>query len=192
MLEFLLPYVIGSAMGLSVAGDMSATSADMADTSSASAAVETPAISSFGDDEVAASGGDVAVAETREPEPQIATGKYTTAVEIKAILGMTKTSWVAVRLFDGNDLVYFSHLLAWRCGLWEIRYGINGEPATNVVPMEPCREEFAAPNSLTDPVNFPVYITLPPESVESVYVEIFYDDGTTDFVRANRSDVLIP
>lgn len=186
MLEFLIPYAIGTAMGLSVGGGM-----DVAD--GISPQMEPPAAETAMGDVETSSFGDVEVAEEiRAPEPQIPTGKYTTAVEIKAILGMTKTSWVAVRLYEGHDLVYFSHLLAWRCGLWEIRYGLNGEPATNIVNMEPCNEQFAQPNAMTDPVNFPIYITLPPESVESIYVEIYYDDGTTDFVRANRGDVLIP
>ncbi len=128
----------------------------------------------------------------REPEPQIATGKFTTAIEVKPILGMTKSNWVGVRLYDGNDLLYFTHLMAWRCGLWEIRYGVNGEPATNVVPMEPCYLDTASPAAMTDIENYLPYVTLPAESVESVYVEILYDDGTTDFARFNRNEILIP
>lgn len=188
MLEFLIPFVIGSAMGL---GDGGGTAVGAVEDIVAELDVAV-AESSMGEEETSSFGEVEVASEVREPEPQIATGKYTTAVEIKAILGMTKTSWVAVRLYEGNDLVYFSHLLAWRCGLWEIRYGLNGEPANNILEMEPCNEQFAQPNAMTDPINFPIYITLPPESVESIYVEIYYDDGTTDFVRANRGDVLIP
>lgn len=129
---------------------------------------------------------------TRQPEPQIATGQWTVAVEVKPILGMTKSNWVAVRLYEGQDLLYFSHLLAFRCGLWEIRWGVNGEPATNQVALEPCHTDTAQPNALTDPLTYPIYVTLPPESVTSVFVEIVYDDGTTDFARFDRNQILIP
>ncbi len=128
----------------------------------------------------------------RAPEPQIPTGKFTTAVEVRPILGMTKTNWVGVREFNGQDYIYFSHLMGWRCGLWDIRYGINGAPADNVVAMEPCNEEFAQPNVMLDIENFVPYVIYPLGSVESVYVEIVFDDGTTDFGRFNRSDVRIP
>ncbi|MBU2992887.1 hypothetical protein Q4555_03220 [Octadecabacter sp. 1_MG-2023] len=128
----------------------------------------------------------------REPEPQIPTGKYTTAIEIRAILSMTKNNWVGVREYDGQDLVYFSHLMAWRCGLWDIRYGINGEPATNVMPMEPCNLDYAQPNVMIDLDNYRPYVSFPPGSVESIYVEIVYDDGTSDFGQFERSEVRIP
>ena len=78
------------------------------------------------------------VAVPRAPEAQVPTGQYTTAAEVRPILGMTKQSWAAVRLYEGQDLVYFTHLLSWRCGLWSIRWGVNGAPATNEVPLEPC------------------------------------------------------
>ena len=128
----------------------------------------------------------------REPEPQVATGKFTTAVEVKPIIGMTKQNWVAVRLYNGSDLVYFTHLLAWRCGLWEIRYSINGDEALQSFPMEPCHEDTAQPNAMTDVANYLPYITLPPESVDSIYVELVFDDGTTDFAVFSRPNVLMP
>ncbi|AKS45615.1 hypothetical protein SAMN05444287_0711 [Octadecabacter temperatus] len=136
------------------------------------------------------SGDDLSAA--REPEPQIPTGKYTTAIEIRPILGMTKTNWVGVREYEGQDLLYFSHLMAWRCGLWDIRYGINGEPADIVVPMEPCNEEFAQPNVMVDIENYLPYVVYPVGSIESVYVEIVFDDGTTDFGQFERNEVRIP
>lgn len=174
MWELMLPYIIGTALGISPAPDGAAT--DMAADAPA-AEVTTAAL-----DDLSA----------REPEPQVPTGKFTTAVEIKPILGMTKGNWVAVRLYEGQDLLYFTHLLSWRCGMWEVRYGLNGAPADTVFPLEPCYEDTASPNSITDMVNFLPYVTLPPESIDSIYVEIFYDDGTMDFAQFNRNEVLIP
>ena len=105
---------------------------------------------------------------------------------------MTKTSWAAVRLYDGQDLVYFTHLMAWRCGLWEIRYGVNGDPADTIMPMEPCNEEFAQPNVMNDIENFLPYVSFPGESITSVQVEITYDDGMTEVAQFERGEILIP
>lgn len=165
MFELFLPYVLGMMMGLGPEPDNGAVQV---------AATETPA-----------------VVEARTPEPQVPTGKFTTAIEIKQILTMTKGNWVAVRLYEGQDLLYFTHLLSWRCGLWEVRYGINGAPATEVFPLEPCYEDTAAPNALNDMVNFLPFITLPPESVESVTVELLYDDGSSDSETYDRATVQI-
>jgi len=129
---------------------------------------------------------------TRPPEPQTPSGKFTTATEVRPILGATKTNWVAVREFEGQDLVYFTHLLAWRCGLWDIRYGINGAPADRVLAMEPCDDTLAQPNAMHDVDNFSPYVVYPLGTVESVSVEIVYDDGTTDFTKVSRSAVQIP
>lgn len=97
-----------------------------------------------------------------------------------------------MREFNGQDYIYFTHLMAWRCGLWDIRYGINGAPANNVVAMEPCNEEFAQPNVMVDLENFQPYVIYPLGAVESVYVEIVFDDGTSDFAQFDRADVRIP
>lgn len=163
MFELFIPYLIGTALGI----DPNA--------SGSTAAIP-----------------DQVVTESREPEPQVPTGKYTTALEVKPILGMTKGNWVAVRNYEGQDILYFSHLLAWRCGLWDIRYGINGAPADQVLALEPCHQDMQTPNVLTDVETYPIYATLPPDSVNTVYVEITFDDGTTDFAQFNRNEIQIP
>ena len=91
-----------------------------------------------------------------------------------------------------RKVFYFTHLMSWRCGLWDIRYGINGEPATNVMPMEPCNDEFAQPNVMVDVENYLPYVVFPLGSIDSVYVEIVYDDGTMEFGQFDRNEVRIP
>lgn len=51
------------------------------------------------------SGDDLSAA--REPEPQIPTGKYTTAMEVRPILGITKNNWIGEREFEGQDFCIF-------------------------------------------------------------------------------------
>lgn len=170
MFDLFVPFLIGTAMGISPA---------------APPPVDEPVA-------VIAIEGSNDAGTDRVPEPQNPTGKFTTAVEVKPILGMTKSNWVAVRNYEGQDLLYFTHLLAWRCGLWDIRYSVNGAETTQEVPMEPCHEDLATPNALVEVMDYLPYVTLPPDSVMSVYVEITFDDGTTDFARFDRSAVLIP
>lgn len=177
MIDLFLPLVIGVAVGI-----------ELPPLPQDGAMVEVATAHAVSEDQ--GSGDDLDAA--REPEPQIPTGKYTTAIEVRPILGMTKTNWIGVREYEGQDLIYFSHLMAWRCGLWDIRYGINGAPADNVVPMEPCNEEFAQPNVMVDLENYLPFVTYPLGSVESVYVEIVFDDGTSDFAQFDRAEVRIP
>lgn len=144
------------------------------------------------DDQAPAAPVTVADTQARAPEPQVATGTFTTALEVKPILSMTKPNWIAVRLYEGQDLLYFSNLLGWRCGLWDIRYGINGAPADQLLRLEPCHPDMAAPNVMIEVTDYLPYVTYAPESVQSVTVEITYDDGTIDSADYDRNTVLIP
>lgn len=112
---------------------------------------------------------------------------FTTAAEVKPILQATKPGWIAVREYDGQDLLYFTNALAWRCGLSKIRYGLNGAAADTVLPMEPCYDAEPAPNVLKMDRGVLIYQALPLQSVQSISVVLEFDDGTTeagDFVRA--------
>lgn len=134
------------------------------------------------------------VAPTPAPQPkaedQTPSGKFTTAGEIKPILTATKPQWIAVREYDGQDIVYFTQLLSWRCGLSAIRYSINGGPMQQY-PLPPCHMDMAAPNALLDNEAMPI-MGLPPKSVQSVDVEVFFDDTSVDFASYQRNQVLIP
>ena len=117
---------------------------------------------------------------------------YTTAAEVKPILTMTKPGWIAVRPDDGNDLLYFTNALAWRCGVSEIRYGVNGAPAATVLAMEPCYEGEAAPNALKLEGGILPYVVLPLGSVLTVAVVVVFDDGSEEPASYQRAAVLIP
>ncbi|UXX84154.1 hypothetical protein [Roseovarius pelagicus] len=123
-------------------------------------------------------------------EPQTPSGKFTTATEVKPILGMTKGNWVAVREYDGQDLLYFTHLLSWRCGLHQIRYSLNGGPV-QVWPMPPCLDGTSMPNAIRTEDGMP-YIAQPLGSIGSVRVELLYDDLSEESAEFSRSDVLMP
>ncbi len=120
----------------------------------------------------------------------LAAQTFTTAAEVKPILLATKPAWIAVREFDGRDLLYFTNLLAWRCGVSEVLYSVNGgEPVQ--LEMEPCHEDTAQPNALLMEGILP-YVTLPLASVEKVTVAVLFDDGSSEAETYQRKSVLTP
>tara|TARA_R110002094_G_scaffold95226_4_gene96223 strand:- start:1132 stop:1839 length:708 start_codon:yes stop_codon:yes gene_type:complete len=123
-------------------------------------------------------------------EPQTPSGKFTTATEVKPILNATKGSWVAVREYDGKDLLYVTHLWSWRCGLSAVAISLNGEPMQNW-PLPPCHMDFAAPNAILEDDGLP-YLSLRLGSVETITIQVVYDDLSMDVATFNRSDVRIP
>ncbi len=117
---------------------------------------------------------------------------YTTAAEVKPILEGTKPFWLAVQAYDGKDLLYFTNLLAWRCGVTEIRYGLNGAPPDTVFAMEPCHEGTAQPNALTMENGALMYLSLDLNSVDTVSVFVVFDDDTTTTAEYDRKAILMP
>ncbi len=111
---------------------------------------------------------------------------FTTAAEVRPILTATQPQWIAVRLWDGQDLLYFANLLAWRCGVKRISYAINGADTLTPLKMEPCHEGEAAPNALKVTDILP-YVAFGPNEIETITVEVLYDDGGSvrhDYARA--------
>lgn len=170
MFDLILPYLIGVALGITPA-------TESADTSPVG---------------VAADSGSGDAPAGRVPEDQTPTGQFTTAAEVKPILSMTQANWVAVRDFNGQDLLYFTHLLAWRCGLWDVHYGLNGAPADQPVALEPCHVDTAQPNALVEVETYLPYLAFPPGSIETVTVTLTYDDGTSETASFDRKSVLLP
>lgn len=125
----------------------------------------------------------------RVAEVQTPSGKFLTATETKPILTATKGSWIAVREYNGQDLLYFTHLLAWRCGLYEIRYAVNGGEMQQW-PMAECQIGTPAPNAL--PTEAQIYQTYTLKSIQTIDVEVLYDDLSTDAVSFERAAVMIP
>jgi hypothetical protein len=123
-------------------------------------------------------------------EEQIASGKFTSALEVKPILNATRANWIAVREFDGQDLVYVTHLWAWRCGLAELRIGLNGE-MPQIWDLPDCHLDQPVPNVIADDDGLP-YRVFPLGSIEQVEVVLTYDDLTTATAKYDRQGVLIP
>lgn len=125
-----------------------------------------------------------------EAEQQVATGRFTTALEVKPIMDVTRSNWVAVRDFNGQDLVYVTHIWSWRCGLVAMKFAINDNPLEEW-PLPACHDDTNSPNAMLPEDGLP-YREFAAGSVETVTVQLIYDDLTTDRATFNRKGVMLP
>jgi hypothetical protein len=104
----------------------------------------------------------------------------------RKILDMTATSWLSFRQFNGL-LVYFTHLMSYRCAIREARIGIDTAVPDRVLNMPPC--DLREPNGI--PYGAQLYMKLPP-TTQFMSVELTYRDGSVSEVKsfrtANRSN----
>lgn len=92
------------------------------------------------------------------------------------LLEITKASWVDTQTFDQQNLVYFTHLLSYRCGIQAVRYGINRDQPDQTFALPPCNpaDPYAVEGTL--------YIEAP-KSLKNVVVELTYLDGRTSTIE---------
>ncbi len=117
--------------------------------------------------------------------------QFTTGAEIQPIIEMTTANWVAVREWEGQDLLYFTHLEAWRCGMDQVRYFVNtGKPRAR--EMEPCYIDTNAPNAIKMPDGHVPYDIHPLGLIETVTVEVTLDNGVVLSETFERNAILMP
>jgi hypothetical protein len=104
----------------------------------------------------------------------------------RKILDMTATSWLSFRQFNGL-LVYYTHLVSYRCAIREVRIGIDTAVPDKVLKMPPC--DLRDPSAVT--AGMLLYEKLPP-ATQFMSVELTYRDGSVSEVKsfrtANRSN----
>ncbi len=98
----------------------------------------------------------------------------------RKILDMTATSWLSFREFNGL-LVYYSHLMSYRCAIREVRVGIDSAVPDKVLKMPPCdpRDPSVIPHDAQP------YLKLAP-STQFVSVELTYRDGSVSEIKSFR------
>ena len=98
----------------------------------------------------------------------------------RKILDMTATSWLSFREFNGL-LVYYSHLMSYRCAIREVRVGIDSAVPDKVLKMPPCdpRDPSVIPHDAVP------YLKLAPQT-KTVSVELTYRDGSVSEIKSFR------
>ncbi|MDP3958960.1 MAG: hypothetical protein Q8Q26_02575 [Pseudorhodobacter sp.] len=115
---------------------------------------------------------------------------FTTAAEVKPILTATKANWIALREYEGQDLLYFTQIISWRCGLSELRYAVNGA-APEAWPLHDCVDGTGQPANAIMPDTL-LYATFNLGSVAEVTVTLVYDDGSEDTATYARAAIVMP
>ncbi len=95
------------------------------------------------------------------------------AEQMKKILNMTQNSWVSFRDFNGKQLIYFTHLEAYTCGIKEVHYSLNSDELDKVWELQPC-----ASKGISVIKKDMIYLTLPLGTVKSIAVQLIFTDGT--------------
>ena len=98
----------------------------------------------------------------------------------RKILDMTATSWLSFREFNGL-LVYYTHLMSYRCAIREVRIGIDTTVPNQPLKMPPC--DMKDPSAI--PYDAKPYLKLPPSN-QFVSVELTYRDGSVSEIRSFR------
>jgi len=103
------------------------------------------------------------------------------------ILDLTKGSWAYFRDYNGRQLIYFTHLEAYRCGISQVRYSLNSDALDHEWKLGPCDPK--APNNIT--TDKP-YISLPLGTANIISVQLtFKDGGKSELVRIDMKNQLI-
>lgn len=94
---------------------------------------------------------------------------------------------------DGDqDVIYFTAILAWRCGVQELYYGLNDDLAVTQFPLEPCYRELRNPNTNKEMgTTFPFFIKVPKGSAQKVKLRVIYEDGTGASFESERAKNLV-
>ncbi len=101
--------------------------------------------------------------------------------QMKKILNMTQNSWVSFRDFNGKQLIYFTHLEAYTCGIKEVHYSLNSDDLDKVWELQPCDNKN--PMAITKDI---IYLSMPLGTTKSIAVQVTFTDGTkSDTVRKN-------
>src|SRR4051794_14785239 len=99
----------------------------------------------------------------------------------RKILDMTAGSWLSFREFNGL-LVYYTHLVSYRCAIREVRIGVDSAVPSQVLKMPGC--DMRDPSAIS--AGMPLYMKLAP-ATQFISVELTYRDGSVSEIKSFRS-----
>ncbi len=97
---------------------------------------------------------------------------------MRDILDRFANSWIAFGSGHNQHLLYFTHLVSYRCAIQKAEIGFNGEAPAQVLPLPPCDE--ANPHSI--PASSLPYLRIKPET-ESATLRLTYVGGEVSEVK---------
>jgi hypothetical protein len=106
--------------------------------------------------------------------------------DYRKILEMTASNWLQFRQFNGL-LVYYTHLVTYRCAIREVRIGIDNQIPDKVLPLPAC--DIGDPSSI--PSNSQLYVKLP-ATTKMITAELTYRDGSVSELKTFSSAAARP
>jgi hypothetical protein len=100
----------------------------------------------------------------------------------RQILEMTSSNWLSFREFNGL-MVYWSHLLSYRCAIREVKIGIDSTVPDKKLALPPC--DPVDPSSI--PEKAVSYMKLP-AGTKLMSIELTYKDGSVSETKTYRAD----
>lgn len=99
----------------------------------------------------------------------------------KDILERLSSGWLSFRDWDGKRLVYFSHLISYRCAIDKVMYAVDGDTPDTPFETGPCDPDnpHAVPDSGP---GSKIHITVP-KATDYVSVQLTYADGTRSEIK---------
>jgi hypothetical protein len=102
--------------------------------------------------------------------------------EQRKLLEMTSGSWLLLQDgYNSGPLLYYTHLMSYRCGIRQVRIGINSTVPDQPLALPPCSEK----DPMAIPPNAQVFMKVPP-ATSLVSVELTYQDGSVSEVKTFR------
>lgn len=101
--------------------------------------------------------------------------------QARQILDETVSSWVGLRRFNGQTLVYFSQILSCGAAVREIRYGLDRDDPDQTFPVPAGSKEW--PSRISPETKISVDAPL---SLQFVSVQVVYNDGSVSPVHIYR------
>ncbi len=115
--------------------------------------------------------------------PGKARAQSTLAGNEKKILTMPQmqSNWVSFRDFNGRQLIYFTLLEAYKCGIRKVAYSINSEALDQEWLLQPCNPERQQEVTTNKP-----YLSLPPGTARFIAVQLTFNDNSRSPVVRKR------
>jgi len=105
----------------------------------------------------------------------------------KSILDRMPTGWVSYRKWNGKMLMYFTHLISYRCAIETVEYGFDTDTPDRVYELAPCNPNDPHVVATKSGRDTDIYTAIP-KRTKYTTVRLTYKDGTQSDIQ--RFDVL--
>ncbi|MCF3936055.1 caspase family protein [Acuticoccus sp. M5D2P5] len=100
----------------------------------------------------------------------------------KQILEMLTNAWIATRPWEGQTLVYFTHLISYRCAIDTVAYSYDGDALDRTYALAPCDARDPHVVKTASGNDTDIYQAAP-GGAHSISVQLTYKDGTRSDVK---------